>query len=151
MLGAAAATQIHQLIAARNIRSLEDGPVGGTLIHFGNDVIGQAVEAALPSSGGWNLSRIADLSLAQAAYQLADRKRIWLPGMDESESADIPITTVAVIGEVGPIHRDINGRTPTGDIRGPFAIEGAKPKQRANVSRAVGARYEKGTDDVIWR
>lgn len=127
MLGASAATQIHQLIAAKNIRCLEDGPFGGTLLHFGNDVIGQAIEAAVPASEGWNLSRIADLSLAQAAYQLANRKRVWLPGMDKSEAVAIPLTTIATIGEIGPIHRDINGKTPTGGIRGPFAIEDTKP------------------------
>jgi len=127
LLGASAATQIHKLIAAKNIRCLEDGPIGGTLLHFGNDVIGQAVEGPLPASEGWNLSRIADLSLAQAAYQLANQKRVWLPGMDESEAVGIPVTTVAAIGEIGPIHRDINGTTPTGGIRGPFAIEDTKP------------------------
>jgi hypothetical protein len=101
--------------------------MGGTPLHFGNDVIGQAMDAALPASGGWNLARIADLSLAQAAYQLANEKRVWLPTMRKSEAADIPITTVESIGEIGPIHRDINGKTPTGGIRGPFDTLLVKP------------------------
>jgi len=97
--------------------------MGGTPLYSGNDVIGQAMDAPLPDSGGWNLGRIADLSLAQAAYHLANEKRIWLPGMDKSQAITVPVTTVETIGEVGPVHRDINGINPNGSIRGPFQIE----------------------------
>ena len=123
MLGASAAVQIHRLIGTKKIRSLEDGPFGGTLLHFGNDIIGQAIEAALPTSAGWSLARIADLSLAQAAYQLTEMSRVWLPAMEESEAAPVPITTVQAVGLIGPIDRDIDGTTPTGGLRGPFVIE----------------------------
>jgi hypothetical protein len=123
LLGASAAKQIHHLIAEKNLRCLEDGPMGGTHLYFGNDVIGQAMEAPLPESGGWNLARIADLSLAQAAYQLAVEKCVWLPRMDKSQAVGIPITTVGAIGEIGPVHRDINGKNPDGSIRGPFSIK----------------------------
>ncbi len=128
LLGASAAEQIRRLIAGKNLRRLEDGPMGGTLLHFGDEVIGQAMDAPLPASGGWNLARIADLSLAQTAYQLAIENRIWLPTMNKSETVNIPITTVMTIGAIGPIHRDINGAAPTGEIRGPFDISPVKPK-----------------------
>lgn len=127
LLGASAARQIRQLMKGESVRSLEDGPLGGTLLHFGNDVIGQAVEASL-TSGVWNLSRVADVSLAQAAYQIASEKCVWLPGMKKQDSVVIPLTTVAAIGEIGPYHADVNGLTSNGGIRGPFAIEPAKPK-----------------------
>lgn len=126
LLGESAAKQIHRLIAGKNLRRLEDGPMGGTLLYFGDDVIGQAMDAPLPGEGGWNLARIADLSLAQAAYELANG-RVWLPTMSKSDATNIPITTVGKIGEIGPIHRDINGRTPQGGIRGPFDTPSAKP------------------------
>ena len=126
LLGLSAAEQIHRLIATKRIRTLEDGPVGGTHLYFGNEAIGQAMNAPLPESGGWNLARIADLSLAQAAYQLADKQRVWLPGMDRAQAIYIPITTVGVLGKIGPHHRDINGATSTGDIRGPFEIRDVK-------------------------
>jgi hypothetical protein len=128
LLGASAAAQISQLIAAGNIRRLEDGPVGGSLLRFGDDLIGQVIEAALPQ--GWNLSRIADLSLAQSAHQLASQNRLWLPGMNPSQALSMSMTTVAAIAAIGPIDRDINGKTPTGGIRGPFAIK-AKPNSAA--------------------
>lgn len=126
LLGASAADQIHRLIAGKNLRRLEDGPLGGTLLSFGDDVIGQALDAPLPGSEGWNLSRIADLSLAQTAYQLTHERRVWLPTMTESDAVGFPITTVEKIGEIGPIHRDINGTNPSGSIRGPFDIKDVK-------------------------
>src|SRR5207253_1011558 len=89
LLGASAAKQIHHLIAGKNLRRLEDGPMGGTLLFFGNDVIGQAMDAPLPDAGGWNLARINDLSLAQAAYQLANEKQVWLPTMSQSDATNI--------------------------------------------------------------
>ncbi len=127
LLGVIAAEQIRRSIESKNLRHIEDGPVNGTPLHFGDEVIGQALDAPLPVSGGWNLSRIADLSLAQTAYQLINKKSIWLPTMNKSEIVDIPLTTVAKIGEIGPYHMDINGDTSTGGIRGPFDISPIKP------------------------
>ena len=122
LLGVIVAEQIRRLIESKNLRRLEDGPVNGTPLRFGDEVIGQALDGPLPGSGGWNLSRIKDLSLAQTAYQLASKKRIWLPAMSKSEIVDIPLTTVANIGEIGPYHMKVNGKTPTGGISGPFDI-----------------------------
>ena len=128
MLGASAARQMRQLIEGSKLKKLEDGPVGGTPLRFGDDTIGQALDAPLPPSGGWNLSRIADLALAQTAYQMTSKGRVWLPSMNAAEAVDIPITVVSAIGEIGPYHMDINGKTSTGGIRGPFSIVKIKPK-----------------------
>ena len=128
LIGASAAEQIRRLITGAKIRRLEDGPAGGTPIRFGDDMIGQALDAPLPASAGWNLARIADLSLAQSAYQLVNEGRVWLPGMSKSEATYTSIATVATIAEIGPIDRDINGNTPTGGIRGPFDISPLKSK-----------------------
>jgi hypothetical protein len=127
LLGASAAKQIQSLIAAKNLRRLEDGPVGGSLLYFGDELIGQAMDAPLPSEGGWNLARIADLTLAQVAYQAINEGRVWLPSMNKSNAVSLPITTVEDIGEVGPIHRDINGTNPDGSIRGPFDTPSITP------------------------
>ena len=100
LLGLIAAEQICREIESKNLRRLEDGPVNGTPLRVGGEVIGHALDAPLPVSGGWNVSRIADLSLAQTAYQLTKKKCIWLPAMTKSETVDIPLTTVAKIGEL---------------------------------------------------
>ena len=129
LLGVIAAEQIRREIESKNLRRLEDGPLNGTPLHFGDEVIGQALEAPLPVSGGWMLSRITDLSLAQTAYQLANKKSIWLPSMNRSEIIDIPLATVVNIGEIGPYHMDINYNTSTGSIRGPFNISPITPNR----------------------
>ena len=126
LLGVIAAEQIRRLIDSENLPRLEDGPVNGTLLRVGDEVIGQGLDAPLPS-GGWKLSRITDLSLAQTAYQLANKKRIWLPTMNKSQIVDIPMTTVARIGKIGPYHADINYNTSAGGIRGPFDLSPITP------------------------
>ncbi|MDD5082239.1 MAG: hypothetical protein PHU08_02575 [Dehalococcoidales bacterium] len=125
MVGSSTAAQINRL-KERNLRKLEDGPVGGSLFHFGDDLIGYAIDAPLPEEGPWNLARIRDGALAQVAYQMADLNRIWLPGMAKNKAIPISITTVSQIGQVGPVDRDVNGNTPDGGIRGPFQIEALK-------------------------
>jgi hypothetical protein len=120
LFGSSTARQIRSLIEAGNIRKLEDGPVGGTQIHFGDDVVGQAMSAPLPTAGVWNPSRIADLSLAQAAYQLSEHGLLWLPGIQKSQAKQLPVSLVGHIGHVGPYHSDIDGLVQNGGIRGPF-------------------------------
>jgi hypothetical protein len=34
---------------------MEDGPVGGTAIYFGEEEIGQVLDAPLPTAGGWSM------------------------------------------------------------------------------------------------
>lgn len=126
LLGASLARQIRRLVQHKELRRLEDGPIGGTPLTFGEEVVGQAMDAPLPSNGGaLNLARIGDLSLAQAAHQVTNGN-IWLPSMNKNEAITIPMTTVGAIGTIGPYHADINGenknRNGTVSIRGPFNV-----------------------------
>jgi hypothetical protein len=123
LLGNVLAKQINDLRLHGGLRKLEDGPIGGTPLRFGNDLVGQVIDAPLPSSGGWNVARVSDLGLAQAAFQLASHGGIWLPTMLKSAILRVPITQLQAIGTVGPYHSDIAGLTQTGSVRGPFEIE----------------------------
>jgi len=125
--GETIATQIASLKTAR-LRNLEDGPVGGSLVHIGDDLVGYALTAALPDDGPWNLARIKDAALAQTAYQMASRSLVWLPSMPEDDAIPVCISMVSTVGKVGPVHRDINGDTPDGRIRGPFQVVPLKRK-----------------------
>ena len=49
--GAGIATQIRCLVASKNMRRLEDGPVGGSPLYFGDDRVGYALDAPLPPAG----------------------------------------------------------------------------------------------------
>jgi len=102
------------------MRRLEDSPNGGEAIYFGNEIVGQAIDAPLPSSGSWNLARISDLSLARTAYHLAEKHQVWLP--TQQNPLSIAMSLVSEIGQIGPIGRDINGTNPDGSIRGPFEL-----------------------------
>lgn len=42
--------------------------------------------------------------------------------MQESETINVPITTIKTIGTIGPYHADINFSTAQGGIRGPFNV-----------------------------
>ena len=113
--------QIRQLMNDNALRRLEDGPTGGNALYFGNEIVGQAIDAPLPPAGGWKLARIADLTLAQSAYQLVNKSRIWLPTQHQSKASDIPMTTAAQIGEIGPYHLDVSRRHSDGTRR-PFEL-----------------------------
>ena len=105
------------------INRLEDGPIGGTPLSIGKDVVGSVMDAPLPSSGIWPIARIADLSLAQTANELTVNSRLWLPGVAESGAEAIPISRLGDSAGVGPLHRDINGKGDSGGaIRGPFDV-----------------------------
>jgi len=127
MTGLITAAQIRRL-QERKLRKLEDGPLGGSLFHFGDDAIGYAMDAPLPEEGPWNLARIKDGALAQVAYQITDRGSIWLPGTTKKNAMPVSIVPVSGIGKVGPLHMDINYNDSSGGIRGPFRIEALKTK-----------------------
>jgi hypothetical protein len=126
LIGSSAAEQIRKLKGG-NLRRLEDGPVGGSLFHFGDDLIGYAIDAPLPEKGPWGLARIKDGALAQVAYQIADCGLIWLPGIKRETAIPISISRLSEIGQVGPLHWDITGDNSKGGIRGPFRKEPLKP------------------------
>ncbi|MBI3526803.1 MAG: hypothetical protein HY067_02425 [Betaproteobacteria bacterium] len=127
MLGAGVAREVRRLIDTKALRRLEDGPVGGAAIMFGSDVIGHVLDAPISATDGWYLSRVADLSLAQSAFQLRNNGKVWLPGMQKSQALGIPIAAVGAVGKIGPYHSDIEGSTSSGGVRGPFTVSPVTP------------------------
>ncbi len=115
------AQQIRKLMRDKNLRRLEDGPNGGSVIYFGDKIVGKAIDAPLPSSGSWKVARIVDLSLAQSAYQLASKARLWLPTQFATDTLDLPITTVKEIGKIGPYHLQVS-KTQRNGQRSPFNL-----------------------------
>ena len=121
MYGLTIATQIRQLMRQKALRRLEDGPSGGSVIYAGEEKVGQAIDSPLPTSGGWKLARITDLSLAQSAYQLESNARLWLPTQVESKALDLSMTTVGAIGNIGPYHLQVSRGYSDGSRR-PFEL-----------------------------
>ena len=135
--GQYAARQVTALLSEGPVKRLEDGPVGGTEITFGGDLIGAIIDAPLPAEGGWNISRVGDFSLAQAAYGLEAAGKVWLPSMPKADPRKLPISTIGNTGQIGPYHADVNGRDSKGGIRGPFDIR--------NCANQAAASYP-----VLW-
>ena len=97
-----------------------------------------SVKCPVARFGGWNLSRFADLSLAQTAYQLANEKRIWLPAMNKSETTNIPMSTVMTIGEIGPLPRGHQRQHFKWRSQRALRHFPIKAEQRADLSCALG-------------
>ena len=101
------AREVNKFANTRTLRRLEDGPFGGSPIKLGSDLIGEVLDAPVPDNGPWPVSRISDLSLAQAMHQMVDHSKLWLPGMNESDTLDIDMCRLGDLAKFGPIHRDI--------------------------------------------
>jgi hypothetical protein len=122
--GAQIAQEIQILIQSKKTRQLESGPVGGDLIRLGNDKVGELLSAPISGGEPWRLNRVADLALAQAAYQLCEAGKLWLPGMPAPAKSPFGVRAIRDLGKVGPLDRDINEATESkaGVPRGPFEI-----------------------------
>lgn len=136
--GYAAADALRKARDNGNLRRLEDGPFGGSAITVGADIVGYALDAPLHNAGTWDVCRIADLSLAQSAWQLMDQGILWLPSMTKPHSPPLPLRAISeMIAWIGPYHADINWSGSGGKIRGPFK------------TKATG-KPESATYPILW-
>ena len=88
-------------------RQLEDGPYDGASLEVGTEAVGNMLTAECPADGaGWNGVRIADYSLAQTAYALAD-SRLWLPG--SPQALELKTALLNEVGQRGMYDRNIAG------------------------------------------
>ena len=88
-------------------------------LSVGEQAIGWAITAKLDPSGGGHPSGVSNPDVAQAARSLTEGQLALPP----HESLNLPITPLRHLGNRGPVHRDINGKTPGGGSRGPFDVE----------------------------
>ena len=105
-------------------RTFEDGWVEP--LYLGEARYGTMVNMRLPEAGPWPLMGVADLDLAQAAYQLT-RGRFRPLGNPRGDYIDLPISPLGAFSERGMIDRGINGinrggRGKPATFRGPFDL-----------------------------
>ena len=103
------ARTIHATVEGSTVRSLEDGPFGGSPLFVGDERMGEVVNAPLSRDAPWSAVGIADFSVVQTAFQLANGL-LWLPRMHERDGVPLPISTVSPEGELGKGHAVIVGR-----------------------------------------
>ena len=102
-----------RIIDGGQVRRLEDGPYGGTLLMIGEDPTGETLTAPPRSDGeSWGAVRLSDYSLAQTAYSMS-QSRLWLPGL--SSSVALHVAAIDDLGRRG--WHDIN----IAGSAGPFA------------------------------
>ena len=106
------------------VNRLEDGPIGGSLLKAGGNILGQVIEVPLDATGSCPALSIRSPEIMQTAWQLAANNRLWLPGQAQEQASSLPITTIGNLAKRGPVHRDINEiNIRTKVVRGPFDIE----------------------------
>ena len=91
------------------LKRLEDGPYGGLPLVIGEEQMGEAIDAPLSKDSPWSAIGIADFSVVQTAYQLAEGT-LWLPQMQEQEARHIPMAAIQQTCQVGTQDNNIVGR-----------------------------------------
>ena len=108
MEGSEIARALTTLLANAELRTLEGGTYGGNRLIIGLSELGEIIDAPL-DNGPWSVVGIADYTVAQAAFQLA-QGRVTLPGVLPPDAPGIPISTVGEICLVGFHDANIVGR-----------------------------------------
>ena len=99
MIATEFAQEINRHVQESHLRSIEDGPWGGTPLQVGSESVGELLSVPT-SESTWQALGIRDLTLAQTAYQLS-RGEIWLPGMDVPIQHNLSIQPIARFAKVG--------------------------------------------------
>ena len=99
MIAGAYATQIRNLAARSSIRSINEGPVGGSPIEVGGETVGELVSVQV-SKSSWPDIGIRDFSLAQFATQLANGI-VWFPRRQAPMRRKLPIDAIGEFANVG--------------------------------------------------
>ena len=136
---AQAMTTAKQLNGASDLRSLEDGPYGGSALKVGDEVIGEAIVSGTSEDGsGFGCARLRDAAVGQTAYALSNRK-LWLPSLQPIEA--VPLVRLFDLADRGPDSQMFIGK----QHRGPF------DKQPYNPNATYPALWNrKGHDEASF-
>ena len=116
-----AAAVASVMTSTKSIRSIEDGPYGGTPMMVGDEKAGEMLTVPYDTEGeAFAAVRLSDSALAQTAYALAN-SRLWLPGA--ADAIELKTAALGTVGKLGLVDRDITGPAP----RGPFDRTAASP------------------------
>ena len=117
--GAGIATDIAKARHAGTIGSVADLAEASIPITLGTEHVGTVIRAPLPETGPWPLVGIADTSLAQLAFVLANGELIQI-GNPLGSSHSLDVVQVGALGQMGPYDLDIRSDLTDGSPRGPF-------------------------------
>ena len=102
------ARAIRHASADSTVRTLEDGPFGGTPLYVGDEQIGEMIDAPLTTGEPWSAAGISDFAVLQTAHLVA-KGTLWLPQMQEQDAVRIPMNTLQGSCLVGITDNNIVG------------------------------------------
>ncbi len=102
------ARAIRTTAESASVRTIEDGPFGGTPLLVGDERLGEITEAPLSADAPWSTVGISDFTVVQAVYQLVQGK-VWLPQMREQDAQVVLMTTVQDVCQLGIYDMNIVG------------------------------------------
>ena len=125
-LAPATATQgieiANQIQTIKAEHATSQSRLGRSPVRLGEDVVGVAVRALVPSWGPWPYAGILDPELAVLAEALSGG-HLSNPNAPGVKPMSIPVARVGEFAEVGPHDMDIWGDKRDGSPQGPFVIE----------------------------
>ena len=149
------------LIEADEVRTVEDGPYGGSTLMEGDTPVGEALSAPSSSEGGvWGAVRISDYSVAQTADALTELEAVAARNVESSRPAGTPSWRDwdPRLGRSGhnrpdakrPFRQDDS--QPNGNLS--FAVEPQRQERNANRLRPrLTVASEAGMEeksDTVW-
>ncbi len=136
--GFAHASAIANTVIERDyIRSIEDGPYGGSTLTVGDEMAGEMLN--VPTGGydnGWGAARIFDATLAQVAHSLSASK-LWLP--QAVQAIELAMAPLNQVGQRGLDSQMFISTTH----KGPFTKATASPTATYPSLWSHNARNEK--------
>ena len=97
------------------IRRIEDGPYGGTLLMVGEEMAGETITAPREDDGeSWGAVRMSDYSVAQTAYALSQSK-LWLPGI--AKAVELETVLLRGVGQTRPSRQGYHRPSATRPIQ----------------------------------
>ena len=119
------------------VKGIEEGPYGGAPLMVGDEQAGERLSVPRgKEADAWSAVRLADSSVAQTAYALANSK-LWLPRF--LESLELKVAPLGDMAKLGLYHLDIIGAPP----RGPFDKVAPSPTATYPALWNHNARKEK--------
>ena len=101
-----------------DVRRIEDGPYGGTLLQAGDETVGEMLSAPQMDAGqNWGAVRLRDYSLVQTNYALS-QGNLLLPA--NPVPLKLSVKSLGDFAEFGFHHLDITGLPSKGPPQGPF-------------------------------
>lgn len=133
------ARAIERVLSGRQrLRRVEDGPVGGTVLAIGGEVVGEAVGAPL-GINPWVCCPVLDAMVAQTGWQLAQGS-LWLPTAAPEQAPSVPVRTVGEFATIGWADNNIANNRAAPFDRHPISGKPAYPmlwRSRSAVQRKM--------------